>query len=126
MPQMPPANQSTKYNEEIEALGVAVRAAAIAGHDFLSPLAASLSRRLAKGLRSEGLDGGNFASRFLRGGDAARTAMWITEPMRAAAADLYNCSVNMTTFVRRFRVGYVDAIIQARNTAKDDDIVVVR
>jgi hypothetical protein len=128
MPAMPPQNQEQKYTEDIQRLGLGFRAAAIAGHDFLSPFAARLQTRLAKGLRQEGLDGDGWRSRFLRRGDAGRTASWICEPLRACAADLYNCSINMTTFLKRFQIGYVDAIADARNakSGADDDVVVVR
>jgi hypothetical protein len=126
MPAMPPPNQETKYNEQIERLIVALRAAGIAGHDFLGPVVARLHPRLVKGLRAEGLDGGNWRSRFLHHGDAEKTVKWILEPGRAAVADLYNFSVNCTTLLKRFKIGYVDAIKDARNSKTDDDVVIVR
>jgi hypothetical protein len=125
MPEMPPKNQSDKYNEEVQHLGLLLRAAAVAGYDFLDPWAAKLQKRLEKGLRAKGLDGGSRMSRYLRGGDAHRTAQWICEPLRGGARDLYNFMVNMTTFLRRFQTGYVDPIRAAEN-AHDDDVVVVR
>jgi hypothetical protein len=126
MPEMPPKNQDLRDAENLDKIAESLRHASIQGSDFVANMAISLTVRLTKGLRAEGLDGGGFLSRHLRGGDAKRTASWVVEPLHAAAGDLYNAAVNFTIFKRRLQTGYVDAIRAARQPqgAASDTVVV--
>jgi hypothetical protein len=126
MPEMPPKNQNIKEAEEVDRVGEALRYASIMGSDFVANVAIALHRRIVKGLRAEGLDGGNWRSRFLHGGDAEKTAKLIAEPLHALASDLHNAAVNATIFKRRFKTMYVDAILAAREAKSDDDVVRVK
>lgn len=127
MPDMPPKNQELGEADNLLKIGEGLRAASIAGSDFVANAAVALTVRLAKGLRSEGLDGGGRLSRYLHGGDAHRTAVYICEPLHALAADLYNAGVNATIFKRRVQTAYIDAIRAARQPhGAESDIVVVK
>jgi hypothetical protein len=126
MPQMPPVNQDLREAENIDRIAEALRSASILGSDFVSNMSIALQGRLVKGLRAEGLDGGNWRSRFLHGGDAQRTAKMICQPLRAAADDLYNAAVNFLIFKRRMKTMYIEAIRSARQAQTGDDTVVVK
>jgi hypothetical protein len=126
MPELPPKNQNIREADEVEQMGEGLRVATILGSDFVANVAIALHRRIVKGLRAEGLDGGNWRSRYLHGGDAEKTAKLIVEPLHALAQDLYNAAVNATIFKRRFKTMYVDAIMAAREAKTDDDVVVVK
>lgn len=123
MPQMPPGQPGTKTSEW-KRYAEAFRAAAIQGSDALANMAIPLHGRIVKGLRARGLDGGNWRSRYLHGGDANSAATQICEPLRAAAQDLYNCARNMTIFIRRLEVLYIEPIRQAEN-ASDSGVLEV-
>jgi hypothetical protein len=114
MPQMPPGPPGNKTSEWKTAAQT-IRAAAIMTSDHLANWAIPLNARIVKTLRSKGLDGGNWKSKFLHGGDAQHAADQITEPLRAASQDLYNCARNMTIFIRRLEVMFTEPIRQAEN-----------
>lgn len=124
MPQMPPQQPTGHKTSEMTRYAEMIRAAAIQGSDALANLAIPLHGRIVKGLRAKGLDGGNWRSKFLHGGDANSAATQICEPLRAAAQDLYNCARNMTIFIRRIEVMYIEPIRQAEN-ATDDGVLQV-
>lgn len=126
MPEMPPKNQDLREAENIDQIGESLRYAAIVGSDFVATVAIALTLRLTKGLRAEGLDGGGVRSRFLHGGDAARTAKMIVQPLHALSNDLYNAATNASLFKRRFQTMYVEAIRQARAAQHGDDVVRVK
>lgn len=76
--------------------------------------ATAIKVRLIRGLRAEGLDGGNaVASKFL-GTTAERAAARIVEPLRAIAVDSYASAQSAVLFDRRFVQLYVQPIQQAR------------
>jgi hypothetical protein len=123
MPQMPPGPPGTKTSEW-KTVAELIRQASILTSDQLANWAIPLNSRIVKTLRSRGLDGGNWRAKFLHGGDAQHAADQITEPLRAAAQDLYNCARNMTIFKRRLEVMFIEPIRQAED-AKDSGLLEV-